>query len=83
MGWQFRPPHQRKLVEVIGKTNYLLPKGMPRSQAHLFKNDGQGAKSCKGRLEEIKTDKSCKEEPVRTVNHGKDYAEKNKTAAKS
>ncbi len=49
------------MEEVIDKTNYLLPKGMPRSHAHLFKNDGQGAKSCKGRLEEIKTDKSCKE----------------------
>ncbi len=40
------PPHQRGLVEVIGKTNYLLTKGMPLSHAHLFKNDGQGAKSC-------------------------------------
>ncbi len=78
------PPHYRELVEeIIGKANYLSTKGMPGSHTHLFKNDGQGAKSCKGRLEEIKTDKSCKEKPVRTVNYGKDYAEKNKTAAKS
>jgi hypothetical protein len=48
---------------------------MPRPQTRLFKDYGQRAKSCKGRLKEIKTDKSCKKEPVGAVNHGKDYAE--------
>jgi hypothetical protein len=48
---------------------------MPRPQTRLFKDYGQRAKSCNGRLKEIKTDKSCKKEPVGAVNHGKDYAE--------
>jgi len=60
----------------------ISAKSMPRFQAGLLKDHGQGAKPGDGRLKKIKTDKSCKEQPVWTVNHGKDYTENNNTAGK-
>lgn len=66
----------------MAKTNCLLAKGMPRFQPGLLEDNGQRAESGNRRLKKINTYKTRKKQPVWTVDHGKNYAEKNKTAGK-